>query len=81
MHAIEFVTDIDQNHQIHLQLPETVKAGKAKVIVIYEEPKQAEQPLTLVDFLNELPDLPKGEGLSQEEIKQYIDQERQSWEN
>lgn len=37
MHTIELPADIDQNHQIHLQLPETVKAGKAKVIVMYEE--------------------------------------------
>ena len=37
MHAIEFLTEIDKNHQIHLQLPETIKARKAKVIVLYEE--------------------------------------------
>lgn len=37
MHAIELPVEIDENHQIHLQLPETVKAGKAKVIVMYEE--------------------------------------------
>jgi hypothetical protein len=28
MHAIEFVAEIDQNHQIYLQLPETIKTGK-----------------------------------------------------
>lgn len=37
MHAIELPVEIDQNHQIHLQLPETVKTGKAKIIVMYEE--------------------------------------------
>ena len=37
MHAIELPAEIDQNHQIHLQLPETIKARKAKVIVMYEE--------------------------------------------
>lgn len=37
MHAIELAADIDQNHQIHLQLPETINARKAKVIILYEE--------------------------------------------
>jgi hypothetical protein len=37
MNAIELPADIDQNHQIHLQLPETVKARKAKVIVMVED--------------------------------------------
>jgi hypothetical protein len=80
MHTIELPADLDQNHQIHLQLPETVKSGKAKVIVMVEDTEQPEQPLTLVDFLNELPDVSKGGGLSQEEIKHYVDQERQSWD-
>lgn len=51
MHAIELPAEIDQNHQIHLQLPETVKAGKAKVIVMYEEetakPSKRSKPLKL----------------------------------
>lgn len=78
MHTIELPSEIDQNHQIHLQLPETIKVGKAKVIVMVEETEQSEQLLTLVDFLNELPDVAKGAGLSQEEIKHCVDQERQS---
>lgn len=44
MHTIELPADIDQNHQIHLQLPETVKAGKAKVIVMYEEETTQNKP-------------------------------------
>jgi hypothetical protein len=48
MHAIELPAEIDQNHQIHLQLPETVKVGKAKVIVMYEdEAAQPSKPITL----------------------------------
>jgi len=47
MHAIELPAEIDQNHQIHLQLPETIKARKAKVIVMYEdEPAQSPKPIT-----------------------------------
>ena len=48
MLAFEFLVDIDQNRQIHLQLPETVKARKAKVIVMYEdEATQPSKPLKL----------------------------------
>jgi hypothetical protein len=37
MQAIELSAEIDQNRQIHLQLPKTVKAHQAKVIVMYED--------------------------------------------
>lgn len=37
MQAIEITAEIDQHHQIHVQLPKTVKAHKAKVIVMYED--------------------------------------------
>jgi hypothetical protein len=47
MHAIELPVEIDSNHQIHLQLPKTIHARKAKVIVIYEEPEQPVKPITL----------------------------------
>lgn len=79
MHAIELPADIDQNHQIHLQLPKTVKAGKAKVIVMYEDVTPPLQPNSLVEFLNELP-APANNGLSRDEVQQYIQQERQSWD-
>ena len=47
MHAIDLPAEIDQNHQIHLQLPETIKARKAKVIVMYEdEAAQPSKPIT-----------------------------------
>lgn len=98
MHAIEFVAEIDQNHQIHLQLPETVNAGKAKVIVMYEdEAAQPQKPITfglfkekiqisddfdepLIGFSNQLPATPENAFLSREEIQQYIQDERQSWD-
>ena len=48
MHVIELPAEIDQNHQIHLQLPETIKARKAKVIVIYED--EAAQPTKPITF-------------------------------
>ncbi len=47
MQAIELPAEIDQNHQIHLQLPKTIGAGKAKVIVMYEETDPSLKPIKL----------------------------------
>jgi hypothetical protein len=43
MQAIELMADIDEKQQIHLQLPATVTAQSAKVIVMYEEAPQPDQ--------------------------------------
>ena len=47
MQAIELAAEIDQNQQIHLQLPKNINAHKAKVIVMYEEIAQPLKPLRL----------------------------------
>jgi hypothetical protein len=48
MQAIELSAEIDKNRQIHLQLPNTVEAQKAKVIVMYEdEPASDKSPRIL----------------------------------
>lgn len=48
MKAIELSAEIDQNKQIHLQLPKTINAQKAKVVVMYEdEPEPQAKPLKL----------------------------------
>ena len=80
MHAIELPVEIDKNHQIHLQLPDSVTATKARVIVIYEDTAQLPKPTALDEFLSELPITPANKGLSREEIQQYIQQERQGWD-
>ena len=43
MHAIELPVEIDANQQIHVQLPKSVQANKARIIVIYDEPVQGHQ--------------------------------------
>ena len=67
MQALELTTEINEQHQIHLQLPDTVKAGKAKVIVLLEDATEAQPQKRRVfgqfrgkiemsdDFDNELP--------------------------
>ncbi|NBC50071.1 MAG: hypothetical protein GVY22_19305 [Gammaproteobacteria bacterium] len=37
MQAIELETEIDDNPEIHLKLPDGIKAGKARVVVLYEQ--------------------------------------------
>jgi hypothetical protein len=68
MQALELTAEINGQHQIHLQLPDTVKAGKAKVIVLLEDASDIQPPKKRVfgqfrgkiemsdDFDNELPD-------------------------
>lgn len=67
MQTIELSAEIDKNRQIHLQLPNSVNAHKAKVIVMYEnDPASDKSPRTVGlhkgmiemsdDFDNPLPD-------------------------
>lgn len=44
MQALELNTVINEQHQIHLQLPDSVKAGKAKVIVLLEDAADTQLP-------------------------------------
>lgn len=37
MYALEFTVEIDESRQIHLQLPDTIPAQTARVIILYEE--------------------------------------------
>ncbi len=43
MQAIELSAEIDKNRQIHLQLPETVSAHRAKVIIMFEDELSSEK--------------------------------------
>ncbi len=47
MLAIELPVEIDSNKQIHLQLPATIRAHKARVLVMYEEEEQPAKPLKM----------------------------------
>jgi hypothetical protein len=48
MHVIEFPVEIDCQQQVHLQLPVTAAAGKARVLVLYDEqPRPSGKPIVL----------------------------------
>ena len=77
----EIETHIPVNHQLNIQLPDTIPSGRARIAVIYEitELKQ-DKKILMTDFLNSLPDKYTG-GLSRDEIDAYINQERSSWDD
>ncbi|MGR8935986.1 MAG: hypothetical protein ACU837_16635 [Gammaproteobacteria bacterium] len=55
MQAIEVPVEIDENHQIHVQLPETIKARKGKILFIYdEETKQPAKPFKFGLFAGQI---------------------------
>lgn len=43
MHAFEIETDIDENHEIHIKLPQQVLARSARVVVMYDDPTELPQ--------------------------------------
>lgn len=50
----EIEADITTNHQLHIQLPDIIPAGRAKVAVIYElddTQKTPQKEKTLMDYL------------------------------
>ena len=47
MHAIELSVNIDYQHQIFLQFPQTIQPQKAKVIVMYEDIEMENKPIKL----------------------------------
>lgn len=54
MYALELESQIDQNHQIHLQLPEALQAQRVKVIVMYVQEVQSFKPLQLGLFAGKI---------------------------
>ena len=68
----EIETDIPIDHQLHLQLPDTIPAGRAKIAVIYEldDAKVTKQSL-MTEFLNSLP-ITNTQGVSVEKIQNRI---------
>ena len=41
MHAIEIETEVNDEHEIHLKLPDQVKAHRVRILIMYDEPTPA----------------------------------------
>ena len=54
MIALELPAKIDENNQIHLQLPEKVAPQTAKVIVLYEDKSPGKKPMQLGLFAGKI---------------------------
>jgi hypothetical protein len=83
MKAIELEAEITADHAIHLKLPHEVRAGRARIIVLYETDEDAQADIhrirgNLDDFLATLPrNIP---GRDREEIAATVEAERASWD-
>lgn len=50
MQAIELETEVDENHEIHLKLPDNIGAGKARVVVMFEGELRSTKPRVFGQF-------------------------------
>jgi hypothetical protein len=83
MKAIELETEITEDHTIHLKLPNQVRPGRARIIVLYETDDDARREFeyrsgNLDDFLASLPR--NTPGRDRNEIATQIEAERASWD-
>jgi len=76
----EIETEIPLNHQLVVQLPDSIPAGHAKITIHYDLLNLPATQTQMTDFLNNLPEL-SPIALNRETIQQYLEQERQSWDN
>jgi len=75
----ELQTVVPIDHQLTITLPAEIPAGKVKIAVIYDvlEPSSDQQD-SMAEFLSQLP--VNVSGLTRNQIHDYLEQERQSWD-
>jgi len=54
MQAIELSAQITQSHEIHLKLPKHIRAGRAKVIVMYDADRPLARPRVFGQFKQQI---------------------------
>ena len=83
MRAVKLPAQIDEDHTLHLQLPEEIHEGPAEVIVLVPEPTASAQTqperASLEDFLAR-PRVDSRFIRSKDDIDEYLREERESWE-
>jgi len=77
--------EVPEDHQVTVKLPEDIPPGPVKLAIIYEteaarNSDREKRRARMQDFLTNLPLNTTG-GLSQEEIRARIDEERSSWDD
>lgn len=71
MYAIELPVQIDENHQIHVQLPDNITAKTARIIVMYE--KEATKPRPVYGSGKGLMRIADDFDAPLEELKEYME--------
>lgn len=71
MYAIELPVQIDENHQIHVQLPHNIQAKTARIIVMYE--KETAKPRPVYGFGKGLMQIADDFDAPLEELKEYME--------
>jgi len=79
MRAIELNGTVSENRELHLRLPADANPGPAKVIVLLEERSDSNGTDSLQQFLKDCQQWAVS-GRTKEEIDQYIEDERNSWD-
>lgn len=54
MQALELSAQITKSHEIHLKLPSTIRAGRAKVIIMYEAETTIAPPRVFGQFKSQI---------------------------
>jgi len=82
MQAVKLKVNITPDHRLDGIVPDDVPSGEAEVVVLYENPENGdgEQMTDMFSFLEHVQkqDHPRR---SLDEIKSYINNERDSWED
>lgn len=83
----ETETEVSATRQVVVQLPDNVSPEKVRVTVFYEVENEREKSdirdekdQSMAEFLDNLPINYEG-GLTTEEIRARVDEERQSWDD
>lgn len=82
MQAVKLKVEITSDHQIYGIVPDDVPQGEAEVVVLYEKPENRGngQMAKMYAFLENIQQQ-KHPRRSIDDIKSYINSERDSWEN
>jgi len=82
MQAVKLKVNITSDHRLDGIVPDDVPSGEAEVVVLYENPEHGndDQMAQMFSFLENVQkkDHPRR---SLDEIKSYINNERDSWED
>lgn len=79
MQAVKLKTYITKDRRLELDLPDDIPEGAAEIILLVQDAPSPAEEESLRDFFQKLDASPRAR-MSREEIDQYIEEARNSWE-